>query len=158
MALAALVVSILAAVVSGFALWRQVKWAKVAATAEKQAASAQTRIAMIEEVRHSTEQRERERATLHVRIDPVGTNSHMLVVANESPTATAYDVTVDLESRAAGAVPDLRDSPFPATIPPRAETTAFLSENLTTATQFTATLKWRDGEGSHEERRDLSIQ
>ena len=150
MALAALAVSVVALVTSGIAYWRQVNWAKVAA-------SAQAQIAAIEEARHTTALLERERATLSVQFEAVGTDSHMLVVRNEGP-ATAYDVTIDLAPRAAGRAPELSDTPFPATISPRAEATAHVSEDLSTATLLTGSLKWTDDAGSHEERLDLSIR
>ena len=160
MALAALVVSVLALLASGFAYWRQVKWARIAGRA-------QVRIAAIEGQRHTTALLERMRAGLSVEFEPVGTDSHMLVVRNEGP-ATAHGVTIDLAPRAAppgrrrpprsGVAPGLLNSPFPATISPRAEATALLSETLATVTQLTGTLKWADGEGAHEEHLDLSIR
>jgi hypothetical protein len=160
MALAALVVSVLALLMSGFAYWRQVKWARIAGRA-------QVRIAAIEGERHTTALLERMRAALSVEFEPVGTDSHMLVVRNEGP-ATAHGVTIDLAPRAAppgrrwpprsGVAPELLNSPFPTTISPRAEATALLSENLATVTQLTGTLKWADGEGAHEEHLDLSIR
>jgi hypothetical protein len=161
MALAALVVSVLALVTSGFAYWRQVKWARIAGRA-------QVRIAAIEGARHTTALLERMRAALSVEFEPVGTDSHMLVVRNEGP-ATAHGVTIDLAPRAAppgrrrwpprsGVAPELLNSPFPATISPRAEATALLGENLATVTKLTGTLKWADGEGVHEEHLDLSIR
>ena len=82
-------------------------------------------------------------------------------------------MTIDLAPRAAvvdprtfqrrrfprtGVAPELLNSPFPATISPRAEATALLSENLATVTQLTGRLKWADGEGAHEEHLDLSIR
>jgi hypothetical protein len=161
MALAALVVSVLALVTSGFAYWRQVKWARIAGRA-------QVRITAIEGERHTTALLERMRAALSVEFEPVGTDSHMLVVRNEGP-ATAHGVTIDLAPRAAppgrrrwpprsGVAPELLNSPFPATISPRAEATALLGENLATVTKLTGTLKWADGEGVHEEHLDLSIR
>jgi hypothetical protein len=159
MALAALVVSVLALLASGFAYWRQVKWARIAG-------SAQVRIAAIEGQRHTTALLERMRAALSVEFEPVGTGGHMLVVRNDGP-ATAHGVTIDLAPRAAsgrrrphrsGVAPELVNSPFPATISPGAEATALLSENLSTVTQLTGTLKWADGEGAHEEHLDLSIR
>jgi hypothetical protein len=159
-ALAALVVSVLALLASGFAYWRQVKWSRVAGRA-------QVRIAAIEGERHTTALLERMRAALSVEFEPVGTGRHMLVVRNDGP-ATAHGVTIELAPRAApprrrwphqsGVAPELVNSPFPATISPRAEATALLDENLATVTQLTGTLKWADGEGAHEERRDLSIR
>jgi hypothetical protein len=154
MAGAALAVSIFALLVSALAAlayWRQVKWAKVAA-------SAQAQLAAIEEARHTTDVVERERATLSVHFEPVGTNSHMLVVRNEGP-ATASHVTIDLAPRIEGDVaPEMRDSSFPATIAPDAEATAFLSESLTTTTQLIGTIKWTDDEGGHEDSRELTIR
>ena len=130
MALAALVVSVLALLMSGFAYWRQVKWARIAGRA-------QVRIGAIEGQRHTTALLERMRAALSVEFEPVGTDSHMLVVRNEGP-ATAHGVTIDLAPRAAppgrrwpprsGVGPELLNSPFPTTISPRAEATALLSE------------------------------
>jgi hypothetical protein len=158
MAAGALVVSILALLMSSFLYWRQAKWAKVAANAQQQAASAQEQLAAIEEARHTIDLRERERAALSVHFEPVGTDSHMIVVRNDEGPATAYDVAIDLAPRAAGVAPELLNCPFPATIPPRAEATALLSESLATATQLTGTLKWTDGEGPHEEHFDLSIR
>lgn len=67
------------------------KWANVAA-------SAQAQLATIEEARHTTDVLQRERAKLSVHFEPVGTNSHMLVVRNEGP-ATASHVTIDLAPR-----------------------------------------------------------
>ena len=165
MALVALVVSVLALLTSGFAYWRQVKWARIAGRA-------QVRIAAIEGERHTTALLERMRAALSVEFEPVGTGSHMLVVRNEGP-ATAHGVTIDLAPGAAvvepqtlqrgrfhrtGVAPELLNSPFPATISPRAEATALLSENLATVTQLKGTLKWADGEGAHEEHLNLSIR
>jgi hypothetical protein len=130
------------------------------------------RIAAIEGERHTTALLERMRAALSVKFEPVGTDSHMLVVRNEGP-ATAHGVTIDLAPGArvvapqtfqrgrfprTGVAPELLNSPFPATISPRVEATALLSENLATVTQLTGTLKWADGEGAHEERLDLSIR
>jgi hypothetical protein len=159
-ALAALVVSVLALLVSGFAYWRQVKWARIAGRA-------QVRIAAIERERHTTALLERMRAALCVEFEPVGTDTRMLVIRNEGP-ATAHGVTIDLAPRAAppgrrwpvraGIAPELLNSPFPATIAPRAEATALLNENLATVTQLTGALKWADGEGAHEEHLDLSIR
>jgi hypothetical protein len=107
------------------------------------------------------------RAVLSVGFEPVGTGGHMLVVRNEGP-ATAHGVTIELAPRAArpgrrrpfrsGVVPELLNSPFPATISPRAEATALLTENLATVTQLTGTLKWADGEAAHEVHLDLSIR
>lgn len=150
MAGAALVVSIIALLTSGVAYWRQVRWTKVAA-------SAQAKLAAIEEARHTTAMLERERASLSVEFEAVGTDSHMLVVRNEG-AATAYGVTIDLAPRAAGVAPDLLNTPFPATIAPRAEATALLIEDLSTATQLTGTLRWTDGAGANEERLELSIR
>ena len=151
MAPAALAVSIFALLVSGLAYWRQVKWAKVAS-------NAQAKIAAIEEARHTTDLLERERATLSVHFEPVGTNSHMVVVRNEGP-AIAYHVTIDLAARVEGEVaPETRDSSFPATIAPDAEATAFLSESLATTTRLTGTIKWTDDAGGHEESRNLTIR
>jgi hypothetical protein len=161
-ALAALVVSILALLVSALAYWRQVKWARIAGRA-------QVRIAAIEGQRDTTALLERMRAELSVEVEPVGMNSHRLVVRNEGP-ATAHGVTISLAPRAAhrvtisrarratGVAPELINSPFPATISPRAGATALLSENLATVTQLTGTLKWADGEGAHEEHLDLLIR
>jgi hypothetical protein len=104
---------------------------------------------------------------LSVTFEPVGTRNHMLVVRNEGP-ATAHGVTIDLAPTVAppgrrwplrsGVVPELLDSPFPTTISPRAAATALLNESLATVTRLTCTLKWMDGEGSHEEQLDLSIR
>jgi hypothetical protein len=159
-ALAALVVSILAMLVSALAYWRQVKWSKIAG-------SAQVRIAAIEGERPTTALLERMHAALHVEFVPVDTGSHMLVVRNEGP-ATAHGVTIDLAPRGAppgrrwplrsGVAPELLNSPFPATICPRAKATALLNETLATVTQLTGTLKWTDGEGAHQEQLDLSIR
>ena len=160
-ALAALVVSVLALLVSGFAYWRQVKWARIAGRA-------QVRIAAIEGERPTTALLERMRAALSVEFEPVGTDGHMLVVRNEGP-ATAHGVTIDLAPRAApptgrrwplrsGVAPELLNSPFPATISPGAKAAAPLNENLATVTQLRGTLKWTDGEGAHEEHLDLSIR
>jgi hypothetical protein len=159
-ALAALVVSILALLVSALAYWRQVKWARIAGRA-------QVRIAAIEGERPTTALLERMRAALSVEFQPVGTGGHMLVVRNEGP-ATAHGVTIDLAPRAApigrrwplrsGVAPELLNSPFPTTICPRARATALLNETLATVTQLTATLKWTDGEGAHEEHLDLSLR
>jgi hypothetical protein len=152
-ALAALVVSILALLVAALAYWRQVKWARIAGRA-------QVRIAAIEGERPTTALLERMRAALSVEFEPVGTGGHMLVVRNEGP-ATAHGVTIDLAPRAAprgrrwplraGVAPELLNSPFPATIYPRAKATAPLNETLATVTQLSGTLKWTDGEGAHEE-------
>jgi hypothetical protein len=160
MALAALVVSIVALLVSALAYWRQVKWARIAGRA-------QVRIAAIEGERHTTALLERMRAALSVEFEPVGTDRHKLVVRNDGP-ATAHGVTIDLAPRAtphgrrwpprSGVAPALLNSPFPATISPRAEATVLLNENLATVTQLTGTLKWADGEGAHEEHLDLSIR
>ena len=57
------------------------------------------RIAAIEGERHTTALLERMRAALSVEFEPVGTDSHMLVVRNEGP-ATAHGVTIDLAPRA----------------------------------------------------------
>jgi hypothetical protein len=159
-ALAALVVSSLALLVSALAYWRQVKWARIAGRA-------QVRIAAIEGERPSTALLERMRAALSVEFQPVGTGGHMLVIRNEGP-ATAHGVTIDLAPRAApigrrwplrsGVAPELLNSPFPTTICPRARATALLNETLATVTQLTATLKWTDGEGAHEEHLDLSLR
>jgi hypothetical protein len=159
-ALAALVVSVLALLTSGFVYWRHVKWARIAGRA-------QVRIAAIEGERPTTALLERMRAALSVDFEPVDTGGHVLVVRNEGP-ATAHGVTIDLAPRAAppgrrrpflsGVAPELLNSPFPATISPRAEATALLNENLSTVTQLTGTLKWADGEGAHEEHLDLSIR
>jgi hypothetical protein len=159
-ALAALVVSMLALLVSALAYWRQVKWARIAGRA-------QVRIAAIEGERPTTALLERMRAALSVEFEPVGTGGHMLIVRNEGP-ATAHGVAIDLAPRAAplrrgwplrsGVAPELLNSPFPATICPRAKATALLNENLATVTQLTATLKWTDGEGAHEEHLDLLIR
>jgi hypothetical protein len=159
-ALAALVISVLALLVSGFAYWRQVKWARIAGRAE-------VRIAAIEGERPTTALLERMRAALSVEFEPVGTDGHMIVVRNEGP-ATAHGVTIDLAPRAAppgrrwplrsGVAPELLNSPFPATISPRARAAARLKENLATVTQLRGTLKWTDGEGAHEEHLDLSIR
>jgi hypothetical protein len=159
-ALAALVVSILALLVSALAYWRQVKWARIAGRAH-------VRIAAIEGERPTTALLERMRAALSVEFEPVGTGGHMLVVRNEGP-ATAHGVTIDLAPRAAprgrrwplrsGVAPELLNSPFPATICPRAKATVLLNENLATVTQLTGTLKWTDGEGAHEEHLDLLIR
>ena len=108
MAIAALVVSVLALVVSTLAA----RWAKVAAVA-------QSDLAAIEAERHRAAGRERQRAVLSVGSEPVGTNSHMLVVHNEGP-ATARDVTIDLAPRAPGEAPGLLNSRSPRTIPPPA--------------------------------------
>jgi hypothetical protein len=70
----------------------------------------------------------------------------------------AHRLTINLARRAAGVAPELLNSPFPATISPRAEATALLREHLATATQLTGTLRWMDGEGPHEEHADLSIR
>ena len=160
MALAALVVSILALLVSALAYWRQVRWSRVAGRAH-------VRIAAIEGERDTTALLERMRAALSVTFEPAGTGRRMLVVRNEGP-ATAHGVTIDLAPRAAppgrrwplrsGVAPELLDSPFPATISPRAKATALLNETLATVTQLTGTLKWMDGEGSHEEHLDLSLR
>jgi hypothetical protein len=99
MALAALVVSVLALLTSGFAYWRQVKWARVAGRA-------QVRIAAIEGERHTTALLERMRAALSVEFEPVGTDSRKLVVRHECP-ATAHGVTIDLVPRAAVVAPNL---------------------------------------------------
>jgi hypothetical protein len=125
------------------------------------------RIAAIEGERDTTALLERMRAALSVRFEPVGTGQRMLVVRNEGP-ATAHGVTFDLAPRAtppgrrwplrSGLAPELLNSPFPTTISPRAEATALLHENLATVKQLTGTLKWTDGEGSHEEHLDLSIR
>jgi hypothetical protein len=159
-ALAALVVSVLALLTSGFAYWRQVKWARVAGRAH-------VRIAAIEGERPTTALLERMRAALSVQFEPVGTDGHVLVVRNEGP-ATAHGVTIDLAPRTtpprrrwplrSGVAPELLNSPFPATISPRAEATALVNESLATVTQLTGTLKWTDGEGAHEEHLDLSIR
>jgi hypothetical protein len=129
MALAALLVSGLALLTSWFAIWRQVHLAK----------------------------RVEERATLSVKIEPVGTSSNMLVVRNDGP-ATAYDVTIDLTPRAPGEAPGLLNSPFPAIVAARSEASAILSESLATATQLMGTLKWTDDAGSHEEHLYLVIR
>jgi hypothetical protein len=150
MAGAALVVSIVALVVSGLAYWRQVKWARVAA-------EAQARLAEIEAERHTVDLTEQQRARLSVVFEPVGTDSHMLVIRNNGP-ATARDVTIDLESRAPGDAPGFRDSPFPATIPAGADAAAHLDESLATATLLTGTLQWTDDTGDNEEARDLTIR
>jgi hypothetical protein len=159
-ALAALVVSVLALLVSGFAYWRQVKWARIAG-------GAHVRIAAIEGERPTTALLERMRAALSVEFEPIGMAGHMVVVRNEGP-ATAHGVTIELAPRAAplgrrwplrsGVAPEVLDSPFPATISPRAEATALLNENLATVTQLTCTLKWTDGEGAHEQHLDVSIR
>jgi hypothetical protein len=157
--LVALVVSILALLVSALAYWRQVRWARIAG-------SAHVRIAAIEGERDTTALLERMRAVLSVTFEPVGTRNRMLVVRNEGP-ATAHGVTIDLAPRAAppgrrwplrtGVAPELLNSPFPATICPRAQAAALVNENLATVKQLTGTLKWMDGEGSHEEHLDLSL-
>jgi hypothetical protein len=77
-------------------------------------------------------------------------------------------VTIDLAPRAAplgrrgplrsGVAPELLNSPFPATICPRAKATVLLNETLATVAQLTGTLKWTDGEGAHEEHLDLLIR
>jgi hypothetical protein len=159
-ALAALVVSILALLGSALAYWRQVKWAKIAG-------SAHVRIAAIEWERPTTALLERMCAALSVEFEAVGTGGHMLVVRNEGP-ATAHGVTIELTPRAApigrrwplrsGVAPGLVDSPFPATICPRAKATALLNQTLATVTQLTGTLKWTDGEGAHQEQLDLWIR
>lgn len=154
----ALVVSILALLVSALAYWRQVRWARIAG-------SAHVRIAAMEGERDTTALLERMRAVLSVTFEPVGTRNRMMVVRNEGP-ATAHGVTIDLAPRAAppgrrslrtGVAPKLLNSPFPATICPRAQAAALLNENLATVRQLTGTLKWMDGEGSHEEHLDLSL-
>jgi hypothetical protein len=121
-----------ALLVSAFAHWRQVKWARIAGRAHVQ-------IAAIEGERPTTALLERMRAALSVEFEPVGTGGHMLVVRNEGP-ATAHGVTIDLAPRAAplgrrwplrtGVAPELLNSPFPATICPRAKATTLLNENL----------------------------
>jgi len=156
----ALVVSILALLVSALAYWRQVRWARIAGRAH-------VRIAAIEGERDTTALLERMRAALSVGFEPVGTDSRMLVVRNDGP-ATAHGVTIELAPRAAppgrrwpmrsGVAPEMLDSPFPATIFPRSEATALLNESLATVTQLRGTLKWMDGEGSHEEHLDLSLR
>ena len=141
-ALAALVLSILALLVSALAYWRQVKWARIAGRA-------QVRIAASEGERPTTALLERRRAALSVEFEPVGTGGHMLVVRTEGP-ATAHGVTIDLAPRAAplgrrwplrsGVAPELLNSPFPATICPRAKASVLLNENLATVTQLRGTL------------------
>lgn len=150
MAVAALVVSVLALATSVVAYWRQDKWAKVAASADAQ-------LARIEQARHSLEVDARRRAVLVVRVEPAGTDGHLLVVANEGPDA-ASDVTVALTSRAAGDAPGLMDSPFPATIVAGAETSAHLDESLATSTLVTADVRWVDGAGDQRQQVGLTLR